>query len=458
MMSAPASTVAQRIAAFSSSLTWESLPAEVKEKSKVTLLHNLGVALAGIPLVAAPLRYARALEENGTTASARLLAGGIGVTPDTAALVNGALMHARAQDDVYFPGLTHAGAVMTPAVLAVAESIDAPGREVLTALVAGVEAAAALSQDYGVAASNRGFRPTGAFGVFASTVAVARLLKLDAERTVNAIGIASNAAGGCQQPWVASSQEWQLHVGMGARNGILAAKLAAAGVEGAPDAIEGIVGFYRCFTGSAEGAESVATDLGRTWRIKDVTYKPFPVCAILQGPVTGAIALAKKHDLQPGDIAAVRLHLNPTEAAIHGTDSRGPFADTGATLMSAQFCLSVALSKRTVQGRDLQRYEDPLLAKIIARSSVHADPSLGTRSFVLEVDRTDGTRLRHVEQTEGEPFNWTREETVASLRRIADELPFDGGDFDAFVQTVLDAERHSAREIVDACVRGSRNR
>ncbi len=447
-------TVSQRIADFASALTWDVLPAAVREKSKVTLLHNLGVALAGAPLCEAPLRYARALEESGTTASARLLANGAAATPDTAALVNGALMHARAQDDVYFPGLTHAGAVMTPAVLAVAESTNAKGVDVLTALVAGVEAAAALCQGWGVTSAQRGFRPTGLFGVFASTVAVARLMKLDAQRTVNAIGIASNASAGVAQSWVSSSQEWQFHVGMGARNGILAARLAAAGVTGAPDAFEGIAGFYRAFTGSSEGSDKVAWDLGTTWRIMDVTYKPFPVCAILQAPVTRAIELAIQNDLKPESIAAVRIHLNPIEAAIPGTDVKGPFSDTGATLMSAHFCVAVALSKRGVQGTDLKRYSDPILEGIIARSSVIADPSLGTRSFVLEVDRTDGTTLRHLEKTVGEPFNWNRDETVANLRRIADELPLGEQQFAVFVDTVLNAEKHSAREIVDACVAG----
>lgn len=446
------STVSQRIAAFSSSLIWEELPENVREKSKVTLLHNLGVALAGVPLVAAPLRYAHSLEEHGAMACARLLATGDAATPDTAALVNGALMHARAQDDVYFPGLTHAGAVVTPAVLAVAESIDAKGKEVLSALIAGTEAAAALCQGWGVTTAQKGFRPTGLFGVFASTIGVARLLKLDATRTAHALGIASNASGGVAQPWVASSQEWQFHVGMGSRNGILAARLAAAGVIGAPDAFEGVAGFYRAFTGSADGSDEVARDLGRTWRTMDVTYKPFPVCAILQAPVTRAIELATRNDLKPEAIAAVRIRLNPVEAAIPGTDNRGPFLDTGATLMSAHFCVAVALSKRGVQGTDLQRFSDPLLERLIARSSVIPDASLGTRSFVLEVDRTDGTTLRHLEQTVGEPFNWNRDETVANLRRIASELPFDASGFNTFVDTILNAERHTAREIVGACI------
>ncbi len=113
-------TISQRIAHFTSDLRWERLPHEVQQKSKVTLLHNLGVALAGIPLAQTARNYAASLHESGLTASSRLLTNGLRATADTAALVNSALMHARAQDDVYFPELTHSGSVMTPAVLAIA--------------------------------------------------------------------------------------------------------------------------------------------------------------------------------------------------------------------------------------------------------------------------------------------------------------------------------------------------
>ena len=445
-------TLSHRIAAFTSALSWERLPEPVREKCKVSMLHNIGVALAGAPLLGAPLRYAQALQEQGPTASARLLISGQAATPDTAAFVNGALMHARAQDDVYFPALTHIGAVMTPAVLAVAESIGASGREIVTALAAGYEAAGALGQGFAQRTTPRGFRATGIYGVFGSAVGVSSLLKLDAQATANAIGIAASSACGTNQTWVSGTQEWQLQIGIGARNGILAARLAAAGATGAPDALEGPAGFYQAFVGNLEGVGQVGRDLGQAWRSLDVTYKPYAVCAILQAPVRQAIALARQHALQPGDITAVRLRLAPAEAAYPGTDAIGPFVDTGATLMSAQFCLAVALIERGFKGKDLKRLADPLLLPLIERTRVLSDPTLGTRSFVLEIQRSDGSTLRHVENTVGEPFNWNRDEVMDNLRAMADELPLDAAGIERLGATVLAAERHDARAIVSACV------
>ncbi len=445
-------TLSQRIATFTSRLVWDDIPVHVREKCKASLLHNLGVAIAGGPLSAEPLRYADALKEEGGMATARLLISGKPATPETAALINGALMHARAQDDVYFPGLTHAGSVVTPAALAVAETLGLSGRALLTAMVAGYEAAGALSQGFAMRNAPRGFRPTSVFGVFASTVAAAHLLNLDEAATADAIGIAANLAGGTGQAWVAGTQEWQLQIGFAARNGITAARLAAAGVRGASDSLEGKAGFYRAFCGDAEGADMVGYDLGKVWRSLEVTYKPFAVCAILQMPVTQAIDLAREQDLKPSDIRAVRLRLPQVEAAYPGTDSCGPYAGVGATLMSAQFCLSLALTRRGVRGADLQRFEDVELQPLINRSSVVPDPELRTREFVLEIDCVDGRRLRRESQAGGEPFNWNGEEAAAQLRGMRDELPLDDEGLDRLIRTVLHAEKHNAADIVSASI------
>ena len=91
------STLTQRIGQFTSALEREQIPAKVREKAKVSLLHNLGLGLAGQDLLVAP-GHAQSLGEHGPMACARLLISGRPATPETAAFVNAALMHARAQD------------------------------------------------------------------------------------------------------------------------------------------------------------------------------------------------------------------------------------------------------------------------------------------------------------------------------------------------------------------------
>ena len=446
-------TLSQHIAAFTSALDYATIPDDVQEKSKVSLLHNLGVAIAGQSLVATSvLRYVDALGEHGPTASARLLLSGRPATPETAAFANAALMHARAQDDVYFPGLTHVGAMTTPAVLAVGEQLGSSGRDMLTALVAGYEAAGAIGQGFAKRTTARGFRASGIYGGFGAAVAVARLLGLDRNATANAIGIVASMAAGTNQTWVTGTQEWQFQLGLASRNGILAARLASVGGTGAPDALEGSAGFYAAFMGERDQVAQVGHDLGTVWRSLDVTYKPFAVCAILQDPVTQAIALSRQHDLAADAISAVRLTLNPAEAAYPGTDSTGPFGDVGATLMSAQFCLSVALTQRKVRGSDLKRFADPSIQPLIQRTKVLVNDQLGTRAFVLEIDLTNGQTLRHASSAASEPFNWDRDQTMDNLRAMQDELPFGAAALDQLGATVLSAESRTVADIVSACV------
>lgn len=440
-------TIAERVAEFTHGLRVDTLPADVREKLRVTLLHNLAVALADDVVTEVPLRYADSM---GPGSGARLLRTGREVAPDTAAFVNATMIHARAQDDVYFPGLTHVGATLTPAVLALGEQLDSPGEELVAALAAGYEAAGALSEGFAERTTPRGFRATGIYGVLGAAAGAARLLGLDRDATAHALAIASSLSSGTNQTWVAGSQEWLFHVGFCARNGLLAARLAAAGGVGAPDAFEGAQGFYRAVLGEQTDLSHVAADLGSVWRVRGVTYKPYPVCAILQSPVSDAVTLREQRSLTPELVGAARLTLSPVEAAYPGTDSTGPFRGAGDALMSAQFCLAVALERGTVTASDLLRTDDAGLLDLAGRIEVEADPALDPRSFRLEIELRDGGRVEHV-SAGAEEFNWDRAGLLAQLDAMAGELPPRPA-MERLVGAVLDVESRPVRELVSACV------
>lgn len=444
-------TAAQRIADFTSRLQFADLPHEVVEKAKVSVLHNLGVAMAAGGMADQAVAFGRAMSafEGGT--GARLLGTGEPVSVTTAAYVNAAMIHARAQDDVFFPGLTHVGATVIPAVLAVGEQQGSSGEELLTALVAGYEAAAAVSEGFAQRTTPRGFRATGIYGVLGATAGVARLLRLDRDQTVAALGLATCMSSGTNQTWLAGTHEWQLQVGVAASAGVRAAVQAMAGGAGAPDSLEGPAGFYNAFMGDTAGTEGIGAGLGSRWRIHDVTYKPYPVCAILQAPVSELVSLTSEHHVAPADVTAVRLVLTPGEAGYPGTDSRGPFVGPGATLMSAQFCLAVALHEGRVTAADLLRLDDPGLKAVLDAVEVVADPGLSARSFRLDVDLEDGRTLRRAFTATDRTYNWGRDEVVAQLRSMEDEMPAGRAGVDRLADVVLGLEAHDADTLVSAC-------
>lgn len=424
------SLLAERLGSFVAGLRLSDLPDDVLEVARCALAHNLSVAAAGHAVVAVGEDWARSRPRpTGQPASARALLSGIELAPSDAAFVNGCLVHARAQDDTYFPGLTHVGAATTPAVLALAESKGATLGDVLLAIVAGYECAGAVGAAAAQVSTSRGFRASGIYGPFGAAAGAASVLGLDETAAAHAVAIASSFSAGTNQTWVGGSSEWQLQLGNAARSGLEAALLASFGATGSGDAFEGSDGFFVAYVGDADTANGIGHDLGTVWRTREVTFKAHPVCAILQSPVDAAIELraqAEAHVVpaaagsQTVDLSSATLRLSPAEAAYPGTDGAPPFSDPGAALMSASYCLGIALGQGSVTADDLNRSAEPAARDLAARVAVVADPNLGPREFILDAEWTN----RHcgsATQPDQRPRPWTRAELDDQLNRLQPE-------------------------------------
>ncbi|MCW3010952.1 MAG: MmgE/PrpD family protein, partial [Solirubrobacterales bacterium] len=266
----------------------------------------------------------------------------------------------------------------------------------------------------------RGFRATPVFGTLGAAAAVASLLKLDAEGAADAIAIASSFSGGLNQMWIDGTSEYRLELGMAARNGLLAAELAAAGFHGAAHWYEGDAGFARAFAG-VEG-DAGAWELGERWRILDVTYKPYPVCAITQSPVQVAIDLAVEHDLAPADIRSVRCFLNPADRSYPGTVNPGPFGDVGATLMSAEYCVAMALKHRTATLAGLHEFVDPVIAALGAAPEVVGAARLPNRGARGAITTSAGAVHAGSLVPSAETYGWNWDGILANIVRMEPEL------------------------------------
>ena len=209
------------------------------------------------------------------------------------------------------------------------------------------------------------------YGTLGSAAACASLLGLDEEGAANAIAIASSFSGGLNQTWIEGSTEWRWELGMAARNGLWAGLLAATGAVGARHWFEGDAGFARAFGGAVPAEEE--WELGERWRILDVIYKPYPVCNITQSPVEAAIALVSDDDVEAGEVESIRCLLNPADRGYPGTLNWGPFEDVGASLMSAPFCVAMAVKDRDATLAGLHRTDDPVMRELVARTEVLAD-------------------------------------------------------------------------------------
>jgi 2-methylcitrate dehydratase PrpD len=426
-----APTVGARLGAFTAGLTIDRIPADVIEKLRCNLLHDLACALgahtAGEELWAT-LRDRRPAEST-------LLCDGAKVGAEYAAFANGAMIHTRAQDDTHFAAKTHVGAAIVPAALALAERDGRSGADLATAVVAGCEVAAAVGERLAARCTARGFRATPVFGTLGAAAAAASMLGLDSTGAADAIAIASSFSGGLNQTWIDGSSEYRIQLGMAARNGITAATLAAGGLHGAVRWYEGAAGFARAFA-DVEDDGSGDWELGERWRLLTVTYKPYPVCAITQSPVSIAIDLATDNDLDVADIASVRCVLNDADRTYPGTVNQGPFGDIAATLMSAQYCVAMALRDRGATLQGLRAFDDPELMRLVGVTEVIGDPSVANLAARLELTLSDGRELSGSLVPDESTYGWAWEGVIANLKRMAPEIAVDAAGLDRVVDLV----------------------
>lgn len=399
---------------FLGSLVAETAPADISataiERAKISLVHNMAVALAGRGREQVAHRIAT--ESYAAPEQATLLHGGRRASSEGAAFANGALFHARSQDDTHPYSTSHPGAPVMAAALAIAEERGATGAEFLHAVILGYEVLCRVGRDFDQQVTGRGFRAAPVFGVFGATAAAARLMRLTGAQTAHALGLATHLSGGLAQIWQEGSAEFPLQLGFAARNGIVAARAAAAGATAARLALEGPCGFFNAYAGTTAEAKEARADYGH-WQIEEVTVKPYPACAILQGPLQVLTELLEDDGLAGSDVEHVALELNPYEAGYPGIDNSGPFASPTATKMSAQFCLGNALARRRLALADLELLEDAAILSEARKVAVIANEQVPERLSRITVRTADGRCLsRSLAEAVGRP-------SVAQIRTFA---------------------------------------
>ena len=412
-------TALESLARFASHLEFAQLPQEIVRRSQACLLYGVAVGVAAAD-ARAPHFAAAALDSDGggcPHGSTRLVDGSV-VGMGGAAFANAVLMHARTQEDAHPAG--HVGVVIVPAAIAVAEHVRASGKDVIAAIVAGYEVALRIGRDHVADASTRGLRSTPLYGVFGAAAAAARLLRLDARQTMHALALAANAAGGLREFVTAGTEEFSLHAGFAARNGITAALLARQGLAAARTSLEGAAGFYHAFgeTG-VEYARRITGALGDAFALLDVTYKPYPTCQFHRGVIRGVLELRARAGGE--DVEAIAVRMNPFEADFIGVRYAGPFRSFSQTFMSAPFCAALAWTRNAVTYRGLHEFDAADVLRVVKRVDVIADPARPRYMPHVSIRRANGDGGEWDERGGAEAFRLTWEAAVDMTRRLADE-------------------------------------
>ncbi|MEM7276070.1 MAG: MmgE/PrpD family protein [Actinomycetota bacterium] len=319
-------------------------------------------------------------------------------TAAMAAFANGCAAHAFELDDVHEEAISHPGAVVVPAALAMAEELGSDGRSLLEAVVIGYEAMGRAGIAVGPAAHMlRGFHPTSMSGVFGGAAAAGRLLGFDGEQLAQAFGVAVSLASGTMEFASSGGMAKRLHAGRAAEGGILAARLVAAGFEGASDGLAGTYGF--CLAFSDQPRPGLLTEgLGRRWMCDELTIKPYAACSDIHPMIQATQELRAEHDIDPADVVRIEAE-GPTKAA--SQNSLDGTVSVMAAQYSAEFNIAAALLDDPGDPATYapDRIAAPALAALQAKVvSVTASPEfdetyawkMGGR---VRIHLADGTRL-----------------------------------------------------------------
>lgn len=338
------------------------------------VLDSAGVALAGVdapgvaPVVEATTSW------GGTGSS--IYGARLHVAPPFAALANGVMSTACDFDDTLDDAMLHTMPSVLPAVLALAEVNCVPGREVVAAVAVGAELLCRMGR-----ARRRGqhFLPTGTLAAIAAAAACARVLGLDATRTLDACGIAYTQCAGNVQALHEGRLVKRYHAGLAARNAVTSAELAVRGLTGPHRFLEGENGYYRLYEGGAYEPAGLADELDMRWHLLDLSLKPYPSARDNHGAVEAAIKLAREHNLSVEDIDAVEVALPPNPFGVSGR----PFGTLGGdgvveAIISAAYCTASALARRRQVLDDFirDRVADAAVVGLASRTHVVPHPAV----------------------------------------------------------------------------------
>jgi len=343
------------------------------------MVEKLLIDVAGLCVAARRTDYVRA-SLAGWEASGGCTAIGHSRTLDAAgaAFVNGTAAHGEDFDDSFEGGPVHAGAVVVPAVLAVAERERLSGPDALLGIAVGVEVMCRASLVAPKLIHKAGFHPTAVLGAMGAAASAATALRFSKNQFVNALGIAGSMAAGIIEYLAEGAWTKRMHPGWAAQSGIRAADLARAGFVGPRAVFEGAHGLYHGFARTTEGDwDKLVGGFGERWVANSLAFKPYACGTMTQPYVDCARRLAEK-GVRAEEV--VEVVCEAAEGTVHRlweplADKQRP-PNAYAAKFSQPYCIAAGfvLGHAGLEAFTEERVRDERLRSLAAKVRYEIDP------------------------------------------------------------------------------------
>lgn len=389
--------VTEKLASLCSDLDYRDLPPEVVHQVKRCLLDWLGVGLAGAQHeTTAILRHH--VRRMGGAPHAAVLGSKEKVSVEQAALINGTMSHVHDFDDTHIETVIHPSSPIIPAAVALAEWRGLSGRDCITAVAVGMEAALRLGMSVCPAHYDHGWHITGTAGVFGAAVAGCTIEGLSGEDTAAAVGIAATMSSGLREMFGTMSKPYL--PGHAAGNGVRAAMLAGGGFTSSGTALEGRRGWANVLSPQRD-LGIIFDEWGRVYEIMRVGFKPYPSGVVTHPAIDGALHLRETHGPDPDDIESVEMQVHPLVMELTGKEEPG-------TGLEGKFSVYHCVAAGMIRGRvGLDEFTDecvmdPEMIALRRRVTLEVCGALGRDEARVTVNLTDGTsHAVHIEHARG---------------------------------------------------------
>lgn len=437
--------LSKQLAEYTTKVKYEDLPDEVIEFTKLCILDWFGSAIAGKD--EKPIQSILELvQEWGGNEQATLITGGKS-SIGNACLVNAAASHIVELDDIHKASIIHAGTVVIPAAVAAAEAENLSGKDLITAIAAGYEIAYRIGE--AVSPSHYYYwHNTATCGTFGSAAAVAKLLNLNVEQTMYALGNAGTQAAGLWEFIEEGANTKQLHTAKAAYNGALAALLAKKDFTSATRILEGRRGFFNAMS-KKHDIDKITRNLGKEFKIMENSFKIHASCRHTHPAMDCIQTIMKTNSLRHEEIQDISILTYQTVLNI--TDNPNP-KTVYASKFSSQFCAAMIAIKGSASLTDYNQdiLQDPEIRNLMKKVSVSTDPYYDTAypekwGAKVIITMHDGrTFIEATDYPKGDPEKPAdKEELVQKFKTMTKGKVWDP---DEQVQTVLRLEEIDVTE------------
>ncbi len=424
------SQVTKSLAQFVAETQWNALTPAVIHQAKRALVNFFAVVLIGCrePTIETALQ---SLASFSAGKQAAVIGRPERLDALSAAFLNAASANVLDFCDTHVPTVIHPTAPVAPALFALGELRRVSGRDLILAFVLGTEIECRIGLAMSPGHYRRGWHITATCGVFGAAAGAGKLLALDAELLVSALGLAATqAAGLCE---CLGTPAKSVHVGNAARNGLWSALLAAQGVTGPAEPLTGGQGYFHALAETPQ-LSFVTDGLGETWEIMKTAFKPYP-CGFVVHPVLDCV-IDWRRAHPDAVVENVIVTGNPLLAA--RTD-RPNISTSGQSQVSVQHAVAAALvtGKAGIAQFTDACVNDPRVVALRGKVAVKRDESFATTAAAVEIATTDGKVYRlHQRAARGSDDNPMTDGDLEDKLRDAAAQAIPHNDVAALIETI----------------------